>query len=109
MAGREENARAHLTEAGETAARTSDGTFVGLHFGTRNVGIWRVALALEIGQGTVGGLLRRAQSGAVGRELRGMAYRMGMGVGRPIRLGRGLCRVGRDVAWRHLLAEAPRG
>lgn len=150
VTGRDENARAHLTEAGETAVRTGDGTFAGLYFGPRNVGIWRVALALELGEPgrvpelarevdvaaipsagrkatfygdvgrglatirgreahavealaraealapertrtnpfvreTVGGLLRRAQSGDVVRELRGMAYRMGLGVGRPIR------------------------
>ncbi|MGH3916460.1 MAG: helix-turn-helix domain-containing protein [Pseudonocardiaceae bacterium] len=149
VTGRDENARAHLTEASETAVRTGDGTFAGLNFGPCNVGIWRVALALELGEpgrvpelarevdvtaipsagrqatfygdvgrglaalrgreaqavealaraealaperirtnpfvrDTVGNLLRRKQSGPVGRELRGIAYRMGIGFTRPI-------------------------
>ncbi|MGH3930908.1 MAG: hypothetical protein ACRDTF_13125, partial [Pseudonocardiaceae bacterium] len=50
VTGRDENARAHLTEASETAIRTGEGTFAGLNFGPCNVGIWRVALALELGE-----------------------------------------------------------
>ncbi len=140
----EEQARSHLTEASETAARTGDGTFAGLHFGPRNVGVWRVALAVEMGEegrvvelannvdvaaipsagrqatffgdvgrglarvrgreheavaalrqaeqlapqrvrqspyirATVGELLGRARREAGGRELRGLAHRMGIG------------------------------
>jgi len=138
-------ARVHLAEAAETAARTGDGTFGGLNFGPRNVGVWRVALALELGEpgrvpelardvdvaaipsagrqatfyGDVGrglanirgreeqavealrraevlapqrtrtnpyvresvtDLLRRARREAGGRELRGLAYRIGLSV-----------------------------
>ncbi len=145
VTGQADNARAHLDEASETAGRTGDGTFAGLNFGPRNVGVWRVALALELGEpgrvpelardvevaaipsagrqatfyGDVGrGLatirgreaqavealqraellppqrtrtspsapetvtdpMRRARRDAVGRELRGMAYRMGLAV-----------------------------
>jgi transcriptional regulator with XRE-family HTH domain len=143
VTGQADSARAHLTEAAETASRTGDGTFAGLNFGPRNVGVWRVTLALELGEPgrvvelardvdvsaipsagrqatfygdvgrglatmrgregqaiealhraevlapqrirtspfvreTVSELLRRARRDAVGRELRGMAYRMGL-------------------------------
>ena len=50
VTGRADSARAHLTEATETASRTGDGTFAGLNFGPANVGVWRVALALELGE-----------------------------------------------------------
>ncbi|MGH3802875.1 MAG: helix-turn-helix domain-containing protein, partial [Pseudonocardiaceae bacterium] len=120
-----------------------DGTFAGLNFGPRNVGVWRVTLALELGEPgrvvelardvevaaipsagrqatfygdvgrglatirgreaqavealrraeilapqriraipfvreTVSDLMRRARRDSVGRELRGLAYRMGL-------------------------------
>ncbi len=141
--GRPDAARAHLSEAAATASRTGDGNFAGMHFGPRNVGVWRVALALELGEpgrvpelardvdvaaipsvarqatfygdvgrglaairgreaqaiealhraellapqrirvnpfvrATVVDLMRRAQRKAGGRELRGLAYRMGL-------------------------------
>ncbi|MDQ3763707.1 MAG: helix-turn-helix domain-containing protein [Actinomycetota bacterium] len=50
VTGRPDAARAHLSEAAETASRTGDGNFAGLNFGPRNVGVWRVALALELGE-----------------------------------------------------------
>lgn len=143
VTGKADSARAHLTEAAETASRTGDGTFADLHFGPRNVGVWRVALALELGEPgrvvelardvevaaipsagrqsmfygdlgrglatirgreaqavealrraeaiapqliraiplvreTVTDLTRRARRDSVGRELRGLAYRMGL-------------------------------
>lgn len=143
VTGRADSARAHLTEAAETASRTGDGTFAGLYFGPRNVGVWRVTLALELGEPgrvvelardvevaaipsagrqatfygdvgrglatirgreaqavealrraeilapqriraipfvreTVSDLMRRARRDSVGRELRGLAYRMGL-------------------------------
>lgn len=149
VTGRAEGARAHIAEANETALRTGNGTFAELNFGPRNVGIWRVALALELGEpgrvpelarnidvaaipsagrqatfyGDVGrglatirgretqavealaraemlapertrtnpfvretvvDLLRRGWYKAHGRELRGIAYRMGLGGIRPI-------------------------
>ncbi len=37
--GRGELARSHLAAASETAAWTGDGTFAGLQFGPRNVGV----------------------------------------------------------------------
>ncbi|MBV8995278.1 MAG: helix-turn-helix domain-containing protein [Pseudonocardiales bacterium] len=145
VTGHADNARAHLDEAAETAGRTGDGTFAGLNFGPRNVGVWRVAIALELGEPgrvpelarnvdvaaipsagrqatfcgdvgrglaairgreaqavealqraeqlapqrihtspfireTVTELLRRARRDAGGRELRGMAFRMGLAV-----------------------------
>jgi transcriptional regulator with XRE-family HTH domain len=146
VTGQADNARAHLDEAAEVAGHTGDGTFAGLNFGPRNVGVWRVALALELGEPgrvpelardvevdaipsagrqatfygdvgrglaairgretqavealhraevlapqrmrtnpfvreAVGDLLRRARRDAGGRELRGMAYRMGISIG----------------------------
>lgn len=142
-----DDAAAHLTEAGTIADRISpDGRgFGNLYFGPDNVGIWRLTIAVELGEPgqarelarqvnpaavpsaarqamfwadlgrgmaqdrttrddavgallraekiapqrirtnpfvreTVGDLMRRARREAVGRELRGMAYRMGLGI-----------------------------
>lgn len=134
---------AYLDEAADVAAHTGDGNFAGQHFGPRNVGVWQVALAVEVGdvervpelaravdveaipsegrrasfyadlgrglavrrgqevqavealgraetlapqlfhanpyvRDTVTDLLRRARRDAGGRELRGLAYRMGV-------------------------------
>jgi len=66
VTGRTEGARAHLAEAADTAGRTGDGTFAGLYFGPRNVGVWRVALALELGEpGRVGELAREVDVDAI--------------------------------------------
>lgn len=146
VTGNPSGARDHLAEASDTASRTGNGTFAGLNFGPLNVSVWRVALALELGEpgrvvelargvdvsaipsagrqatfyGDVGRglaairgreeqavealrraetlapyrirtnpfvreavteLMRRARREAGGRELRGIAYRMGLGVG----------------------------
>lgn len=42
-------AREHLDEAGDVAAHTGDGTFAGLMFGPTNVGVWQLAVCLELG------------------------------------------------------------
>ncbi len=145
---RADDAADHLDEAGAIATRvgTNGRGFGGLCFGPDSVGLWRVSIAVELGdpgrahelarqanparvpsaarqstywadlgrgmaseratreqavgallraeqiapqrirlnpfvRETVGDLIRRARSKAVGRELRGMAYRMGLGVG----------------------------
>ena len=146
---RSDDAADHLREAGAIAERIEpDGGhgFGGLYFGPDNVGIWRVAIAVEFGdpgraqelarqvtpervpsagrqamywadlgrgmaqeratreealgallraeqlapqriranpfvREAVGDLMRRARRKAGGRELRGLAYRMGLGVG----------------------------
>lgn len=145
---RSDDAAAHLTEAGTIADRiTANGRgFGNLYFGPDNVGIWRLSIAVELGEPgrareiaqhvnptavksaarqamywadlgrglaqdratresavgallraekiapqrirtnpfvreTVGDLMRRAKREAGGRELRGMAYRMGLGIG----------------------------
>lgn len=145
---RADDATDHLHEAGAIADRVSaDGHgFGGLYFGPDNVGIWRLSIAVELGESgrvreiargvhparvpsavrqamywadlgrgmaqdrasredavaallraektapqriranpfvreAVGDLMRRAQRQAVGRELRGMAYRMGLAIG----------------------------
>lgn len=49
--GRQDDAERHLDEASEVARRTGDGNAFGLHFGPVNVGIWRVAVAVEAGEG----------------------------------------------------------
>lgn len=144
----DDDAAAHLTEAATLANRLSaEGRgFGNLYFGPDNVGIWRLSIAVELGEPgkareiarqvnptavssttrqamywadlgrgmaqdratrddavgallraekiapqrirtnpfvreTVGDLMRRARREAVGRELRGMAYRMGLGIG----------------------------
>lgn len=142
VTGEADQARAHLDEAADIAARTGDGDFAGLHFGPRNVGVWHVSVALELGEAgrvpeiargidvavipsagrqasfyadvgrgyaatravdraveafrraeqlapertrsspwvreAVSDLMRRAHRDAGGRELRGLAYRMGL-------------------------------
>ncbi|MGH3722120.1 MAG: helix-turn-helix domain-containing protein [Pseudonocardiaceae bacterium] len=145
---RADDAANHLDEAGTIATRIGGNGrgFGNLYFGPDNVGIWRVSIAVELGdpgraqelarqvdparvpsaarqamywadlgrgmaseratrdqavgallraekiapqrirtnpfvRETVGDLMRRARSKAVSRELRGMAYRMGLGVG----------------------------
>lgn len=66
VTGHPDNARAHLEEAAQTASRTGDGNFAGLNFGPRNVGVWRVALALELGEaGRVPELARNVDVGAI--------------------------------------------
>jgi transcriptional regulator with XRE-family HTH domain len=134
---------AHLTEAAEIAGRTGENDAFRLHFGPTNVAAWRVAIAVELGDGgkvaeiargmdmsflgngrrrahfyidlgrgfaqargkdaealaalreaerqapelvrshplareTVAAMLRRARSAAGGRDLRGLAYRLGV-------------------------------
>ena len=145
---RGDDATDHLDEAGTIADRvcTEGHGFGSLYFGPDNVGIWRLSIAVELGEPgrarelarqvnparvpsavrqamywadlgrgmaqdratrddavgallraekiapqrirtnpfvreTVGDLMRRARREAGGRELRGMAYRMGLGVG----------------------------
>ena len=41
----------HLREAEAIAQTTGEGQFADLHFGPRNVGVWRVALTVELGEG----------------------------------------------------------
>lgn len=41
----------HFSEAAGTSRRTGEGSFAGLMFGPTNVGVWRVALAVELGEG----------------------------------------------------------
>jgi len=149
---RGDDAADHLHEAGAIAERVGpDGGhgFGSLYFGPDNVGIWRVSIAVELGEPgqvqelarrvtpervpsaarqamywadlgrglaseratrdqaveallraeqlapqrirtnpfvreAVADLMRRARREAVGRELRGMAYRMGLGVSKPL-------------------------
>jgi transcriptional regulator with XRE-family HTH domain len=42
---------AHLAEADAVASRTGEGEFAGLCFGPTNIGFWRVAIAVELGEG----------------------------------------------------------
>lgn len=66
VTGRTDRSRTHLTEAAETADHTGDGTFAGLNFGPRNVGAWRVVLALELGEpGRVVELARNVDVAAI--------------------------------------------
>ncbi|OLF12591.1 helix-turn-helix domain-containing protein [Actinophytocola xanthii] len=51
VTGRPDRAREHLDEAARVAREVGEGTFAGLLFGERNVSIWRVAVALESGEG----------------------------------------------------------
>jgi transcriptional regulator with XRE-family HTH domain len=50
VTGQADDARSYLADARQTAARTGEGSFAGLMFGPRNVGVWEVAVALELGE-----------------------------------------------------------
>jgi transcriptional regulator with XRE-family HTH domain len=43
--------RDRLAEAANVATRTGEGSFAGMMFGRTNVGLWNVALAVELGEG----------------------------------------------------------
>lgn len=48
---RPDDTAAHLAEADAVAGRTGEGAFAGLCFGPTNIGFWRVAIAVELGEG----------------------------------------------------------
>jgi transcriptional regulator with XRE-family HTH domain len=50
VTGHADDARSYLDDARQTAAATGEGEFAGLMFGPRNVGVWDVAVALELGE-----------------------------------------------------------
>lgn len=51
VAVRADDTHAHLAEADAVADRTGEGGFAGLCFGPTNIGFWRVAIAVELGEG----------------------------------------------------------
>ncbi|HEY9388330.1 MAG TPA: helix-turn-helix transcriptional regulator [Mycobacteriales bacterium] len=51
VVGRTDDVAAHLGEAEDLARRTGDRTDFGLFFGPTNLGIWRVSIAVEQGEG----------------------------------------------------------
>lgn len=51
VVGRSDDVRAHLAEATELANRTGDRTDLSLYFGPTNLDIWRVSIAVEMGEG----------------------------------------------------------
>jgi transcriptional regulator with XRE-family HTH domain len=53
-------AREHLAEAADIAGHTGDGQFAGLMFGPNNVGVWQLAVHLELGEAGRGIELARA-------------------------------------------------
>ncbi|HET9255425.1 MAG TPA: hypothetical protein VFO16_09515 [Pseudonocardiaceae bacterium] len=55
-----------MSRCSVTVGRTGDGTFAGLNFGPLNVGVWRVALALELGEaGRVPELAKNVEVAAI--------------------------------------------
>lgn len=48
---RPQDAKAHLDEAAEIAARTGEGSFASMYFGPTNICFWRTAIAVELGEG----------------------------------------------------------
>ncbi len=102
VTGQADSARAHLDEAAETASRTGDGTFAGLNFGPRNVGVWRVALALELGEaGRVPELARKVEVAAIPSAGRQATFYGDV--------GRGLARIrGREAQAVEALQQAER-
>ncbi|MDQ1647443.1 MAG: hypothetical protein QOJ50_3627 [Cryptosporangiaceae bacterium] len=51
IAGRADEVSAHLGEAERVAGQTGEGSFAHMSFGPTNVGFWRVAIAVELGEG----------------------------------------------------------
>jgi hypothetical protein len=87
----EDDAQAHLTEAASVAERTNEGTFIGMFFGPTNVGFWRTAVAVELGNGgKVREISREVVPERIGSPARQAAY--------FIDLGRGLAQTRRDDA-----------
>lgn len=82
VATRPDSAADHLAEAQTTADRTGDGNSFGLHFGPTNVGIWRVAIAVETGEaGKVAELARGVHVDAVPSRGRRAAFYADLGRG----------------------------
>ncbi|HEX5496869.1 MAG TPA: helix-turn-helix transcriptional regulator [Mycobacteriales bacterium] len=49
--GRGDDVRTHLAEAETIASRTGDRTDLDLYFGPANLGVWKVSIAVEMGEG----------------------------------------------------------
>lgn len=82
VTGQADRARRHVNEATETAGRTGDGTFAGLYFGPRNVGVWRVTLAIELGEpGRIPELARAIDVAAIPSAGRQAAFYGDVGCG----------------------------
>jgi len=82
IAERRDDARAHLAEAGQVASRTGEGGFAGLCFGPTNLGFWRVAIAVELGEGgRVDEIARDVHPGLIASVSRRATYFADLGRG----------------------------
>jgi transcriptional regulator with XRE-family HTH domain len=93
---------AHLTEAAEIAGRTGENDAFRLHFGPTNVAAWRVAIAVEVGEGgKVAEITRRMDMSFLGNGRRRAHF--------YIDLGRGFAQArGKDAEALAALREAER-
>lgn len=77
-----------VAEADDVARHTGEGNFAGMNFGPRNVGVWRVALAVEMGEmDRVPELARGVDVDAIPSAGRRGAFYSDLGRGLAARLG----------------------
>jgi transcriptional regulator with XRE-family HTH domain len=79
---RADDARAHVAEATAVAERTGEGGFAQLCFGPTNIGFWRVAIAVELGEGgRVGEIARTIRPQTITSKSRQAAFWSELGRG----------------------------
>lgn len=101
IASRPDDAGAHLAEASNTAERTGEADFAGLCFGPTNIGFWRVAVAVELGEG---GRVDQIAAGIRPDAVRSASRRATFFAD----LGRGYAQDGRDERAVHAFCVAER-
>lgn len=75
-------ARGHVAEATAVAERTGEGSFAQLCFGPTNIGFWRVAIAVELGEGgRVGEIARTIRPETIPSKSRQAAFWSDVGRG----------------------------
>jgi hypothetical protein len=75
-------ARGHVAEATKVAERTGEGSFAQLCFGPTNIGFWRVAIAVELGEGgRVGEIARTIRPEVIPSRSRQAAFWSDVGRG----------------------------
>jgi transcriptional regulator with XRE-family HTH domain len=95
-----DDAAAHLAEAADVARRTGETTTFNLHFGPTNLALWRLAVAVELGEGgRVGDIAAQVDPSVIRSRGRQAAYYAD--------LGRGLAQVrGKDLEALAMLRRA---
>lgn len=87
-AGHHDDADERVAEAGRLASRTEDTNAYGLAFGEPNVALWRMAMAVERGEG--------GRAVEIGRDVPVAGLQRGRQAAYWMDMGRGLAQAGRD-------------